>query len=306
METLSSLKFLESIPGIRGWIIRGRGQLGKRRLAEAYRWFSQMANLEGISSVCFNQYGSVVTLSDGRRFHLDLSRAASWLYSVPFTGTFERKETEYVRQIVRPGWVCVDVGACFGWYSVLLGQAVGESGQVHAFEPVKPNFECLTENVALNEAGNVQINNLALSNRPGKLQLFLPLDGVSASIRPHASLSKCAVLESDVTTLDAYAEWARFTRLDFLKADIEGGELLFLEGGRKTLQQFKPILLLEIQAHSTRLFGHEPAVIFSFLQDLGYRGSYIAEDGSLVPIEMSRLNVLPDHNFVFTPVALVS
>jgi FkbM family methyltransferase len=265
-----------------------------------------MVGLEGISGIYFDRSGCVVTLQDGRRFRFDLSRAAGWLYSVPFTGTFERKETEYVRKIVQPGWVCVDVGACFGWYSVLLSQAVGACGQVHAFEPVKPNFECLTANVALNDATNVRTNNVALGDRPGRLQLYLPFDGVSASFRPHAAISKCSILETDVTTLDAYAQQAGLTRLDFLKADIEGGELLFLKGGRQTLERFKPTLLLEIQAHSTHLFGYEPEAVFNFLEELGYRASYLAQDGTLVPVGRNQSNSLPDHNFVFSPLGTVA
>ena len=106
-------------------------------------------------------------------------------------------------------------------------------------------------------------------------------------------------MEADVTTLDGYTEQAGFARLDFVKADIEGAELLLLKGGRQTLQRFKPTLLLEIQAHSTRLFGHEPAAVFNFLQDLGYSARYLAQDGTLVPVDMNRFDSLPDYNFVF-------
>jgi FkbM family methyltransferase len=170
---------------------------------------------------------------------------------------------------------------------------------VHAFEPVRPNFECLADNVALNEATNITLNNVALGDQAGRLQLFLPAEGVSASFQPHSSISKCTILEADVTTLDNYVERAGFARLDFLKADIEGAELLLLKGGRQTLQRFKPTLLLEIQAHSTQLFGHEPATVFDFLKDLGYMANYIAQDGRLVPLEMDRFDPLPDYNFVF-------
>ncbi len=299
MNRFSYARFLENIPGVRGWVIRCRGRFSKRRLAEAYRCFSELVGLAGISSIQFDRSGCVFTLRDARQFRLDLSKAAGWLYSVPFTGTFERKETDYVRKIVRPGWVCVDVGACFGWYSVLLSRAVGANGQVHAFEPVRSNFECLTDNVALNGATNIRLNNVALGDQTGRLHLFLPLEGVSASFQPHSSISKCTILKADVTTLDSYAEQTGFVRLDFLKADIEGAELLLLKGGRQTLQRFKPTLLLEIQAHSTRLFGHEPAAMFSFLEDLGYSAKYLAQDGTLVPVDMNRFDSLPDYNFVF-------
>lgn len=299
MKSTPHVPLWQHIPGVRGWIIRRRGRFGKRRLAEAYRCFSEIVGLEGVSEVRFDRSGCVFTLGDGSQFRLDPSKAAGWLYSVPFIGSFEKKETDYVRKIVQPGWVCLDIGGCFGWYSILLSRAVGPSGQVHAFEPVRPNFECLADNVELNGATNILLNNVALGDRPGRLQLFLPIEGVSASFQPHSSMSKCTILEADVTTLDSYTEQAGFARLDFLKADIEGAELLLLKGGRQTLQRFKPTLLLEIQAHSTRLFGHEPAAVFNFLEDLGYSASYLDQDGTLVPVDMNRFDSLPDYNFVF-------
>lgn len=299
LKSMSHVPLWQHIPGVRGWIIRRRGRLGKRRLAEAYRCFSEIAGLEGVAGIRFDSSGCAFTLADGSQFRLDPSRAAGWLYSVPFTGSFEKKETDYVRKIVQTGWVCVDVGGCFGWYSILLSRAVGPTGQVHAFEPVRPNFECLADNVALNGATNIRLNNVALADQPGRLQLFLPAEGVSASFQPHSSMSKCTVLEADVTTLDSYTQQAGFARLDFLKADIEGAELLLLKGGRQTLQRFKPTLLLEIQAHSTRLFGHEPVAVFNFLKDLGYKAKYLKQDGALVPVEMDRLDSLPDYNFLF-------
>ena len=99
--------------------------------------------------------------------------------------------------------------------------------------------------------------------------------------------------------LDSYAEQIGFGRLDFLKADIEGAELLLLKGGRQTLQRFKPTLLLEIQSCSARLFGHEPAAMFDFLENLGYRAWYLTQDGTLVPVDINRFDSLPDYNFVF-------
>lgn len=299
MRRETSVPLWKRIPGLRGWVIRRRGRSEKDRLAQAYRCFSQIVGLEGISEVRFEKSGCIFTMGDGCQFRLDPSKAAGWLYSVPSIGSFEKKETDYVRKIIKPGWVCVDVGGCFGWYSILLSRAVGPAGYVHVFEPVRSNFECLADNVALNGVTNIVLNNVALGDQPGRLRLFLPAEGVSASFQPHASTSKCTVLEADVMTLDSYTQQAGLARLDFLKADIEGAELLLLKGGRQTLQRFKPTLLLEIQAHSTRLFGHEPAVVFTFLKELGYSANYLAENGTLVSVEMDRLDSLPDYNFVF-------
>ncbi len=279
--------------------MRSRNWRSRRRLANAYRFFSRSAAQSSVEEIRFGEGGCTFLLRDGRRYRFDPSRAAGWLYSVPYSGTFEEKETEYVKSVVRPGWVCFDVGACFGWYTVLLSRSVGVGGRVYAFEPVKSNFECLRENVVLNGGDNVALSDVALGDQAGRITLYLPSGGVSASIRPHGSATKCEVMEATVTTLDEYVARTNLERLNFIKADVEGAELLLLKGGMKTLKRFRPGLMLEIQAHSTRLFGYEPAAVFTLLAGLGYQAHYIEANGKLVPYEPYRNAELPDYNFFF-------
>lgn len=295
--------FLVRVPLIRGWIARLRVWRGRRRLLEAYRVFQRCAALDAIGEVRFGASGCVFTLRDGRRFIFEPSRAAGWLYSVPFSGTFERKETDYLQRNIAPGSVCLDVGACFGWYTVLLSQQAGERGVVHAFEPVGPNRECLEANLVLNDCRNVTVNAVALGERAGRVDMFLPHHGVSASLRPHGNSASCERIDAQATTLDAYVTAAGLMRLDFVKADIEGAELQLLKGGIGTLRKFRPVLMLEIQAHSTRLFGYEPAAVFALLAELGYAAHIVAPDGALAPYHGGGAAPLPDYNFIFTQAA---
>jgi FkbM family methyltransferase len=289
----------KKVPVLRGWITRFNAWLAKRRLLQAYQTFRQCAGHDGIGEVRFSRDGSTFLLNDGRRYLFDPSRAAGWLYSIPFSGTFEEKETEYLRTFVRPGWVCLDVGACFGWYTLLLSRLVGSGGRVHAFEPVRSNLGCLRENVALNKSENIVLNDVALGDKAGKVTLYLPKRGVSASLRQHGSKTGCETLETTVVTLNEYVNRSGLERLDFIKADIEGAELLLLNGGLETLKRFKPSLMLEIQAHSTRLFGYAPDAIFTLLADMGYQAYYVGPDAALIPYTPSGNSQLPDYNFIF-------
>jgi FkbM family methyltransferase len=291
--------FWMRIPVVRGWIARLRSRRERRRLLDAYQVFRTCAKLDTVDEVRFDAAGCVFALRDGRRFFFDPARAAGWLYSVPFSGTFERKETDCLKRMIRPGWTCLDVGACFGWYTVLLSRLAGERGAVHAFEPVTPNRECLESNLALNACRNVIVSASALGENAGRVAMFLPRDAVSASLQPHADRADCERLEADVTTLDAYTAAAGITRLDFLKADVEGAELLLLKGGIDTLRKFKPVLMLEVQARSTLLFGYEPRALFSLLAELGYEAFTVSPDAVLVPYRGSGAAPMPDYNFVF-------
>ena len=65
-------------------------------------------------------------------------------------GIMEPYLTEVLCGIVKPGNVCVDVGACFGYQSLLLGELTGPTGRVFSYEPNKRVFLMLKHNIELN------------------------------------------------------------------------------------------------------------------------------------------------------------
>src|SRR3989304_1504431 len=87
--------------------------------------------------------------------------AGTWLHLSPsrmgqmLRGTYEQALVSAVVPLIRPGWICFDVGAHFGYYALLLAALVGEQGTVHAFEPVPYNVRLLELHVAKNQKGSV-------------------------------------------------------------------------------------------------------------------------------------------------------
>lgn len=254
-----------------------------------------------ISAVKFDKDGCVYSLKDGRSFAFNPGKSAGWLYSVPYSGTFEEKETGFVRRAIQKDWVCLDIGGCFGWYTVLFSQLVGEAGKVYVFEPVPDNRICLETNLIINACKNVELIPCALGEKNERTQIFLPLDGVSGSLRAHAMLTKCKIIDVEVSTVDQLASAKGLQRLDFIKADIEGAEFLMLKGALETIKRFRPILMLEVQSHSTRLFDYEPIELFSLLASLDYRPYYVDKNYELIRCDkvLQAGAKLPDYNFVF-------
>src|SRR5258708_1459179 len=72
-------------------------------------------------------------------------------------GFFEGSATNFVIQFVKEGMTIVDVGANFGYFSLLFSKLVGPTGRVIAFEPVARFRERLLGHVQLNQASNVEI-----------------------------------------------------------------------------------------------------------------------------------------------------
>ena len=272
----------------------------QRMLESSYDAFCQLSKKDNIDNILFTNGKAIITLKDGRRYHFDAIDNVARMYSVPHTGTFEAKETNFVRGFVQPGQVCIDVGANFGWYTILLSKLIGSTGHVHAFEPLPHTFNVLQRNVTLNECSNVTLNDVALDAINGQKDLFLPDIGVSGSFRLHRYEKNYQVIKCRTRTLDDYCLEEGISHVDFIKADIEGAEWLMLKGATKILRQSKPVLFLEIQSTSTKLFGYEPVELFNWLANRGYVPYFVDDTGSLVRINDYH-GMLPDYNFIFSP-----
>src|SRR5207245_5993265 len=71
-------------------------------------------------------------------------------------------------------------------------------------------------------------------------------------------------------TLDAYVA-AR--RVDLVKIDVEGAEMLVIRGARRLLERppaEAPVLIFECAAHNYARFGYSPADLFRLLGGSGY------------------------------------
>ena len=88
-------------------------------------------------------------------------------YEIFRRGYYDSEGLELVCALLNPGMVFFDIGAHVGQYSLVVSQALGLGGQVHSFEPDPDTFRCLEENVRVNKAANIYLNNLALSAKKG-------------------------------------------------------------------------------------------------------------------------------------------
>src|SRR5712692_7132722 len=74
-----------------------------------------------------------------------------WCY-----GFFEEDVCLFLRRSLRPGMVVIDVGAHFGFFSLLASELVGSEGRIVAVEPMPETFGRLARNVAINSPdGNI-------------------------------------------------------------------------------------------------------------------------------------------------------
>lgn len=199
----------------------------------------------------------VVKTKDGRRLFADLRNK---MYdTVYFLGEYEMAVTEVIEKITRPGDVCLDVGANFGWYATLLARR--NAGQVHAFEPVPPTFARLEENFRLaGSPPNLILNNLALGGEFKQIEMHV-FDNLPDG---HSSLSTMGknnyvTYQSAMVTLDSYLESENVEAVNFVKVDIEGAEKMFLDGARSLFkQETPPLMVIEMALETSCHFGYAP------------------------------------------------
>jgi FkbM family methyltransferase len=166
---------------------------------------------------------------------------------------------------LRPGQVVADVGAFIGDTALIF---LAKGCKVIAFEPFADAFRCLEYNT---QDMFIESYQHAIGNGGGySLVWETPTqnDG-NRHITMHESGTPTIKLD-DLT----------WSRLDLLKIDVEGAELLVLEGSALTIARFRPIIVAEANDQMLAKFGKTKADLKAALEALGYKvrvGTYTEE-----------------------------
>jgi FkbM family methyltransferase len=187
--------------------------------------------------------------------------------------------------------VVFDVGAHAGQFAKLFAGLASE-GRVYAIEPASYARSILRTAIWARRIANVTVLPVALGADAALVRLVIPVKasgalgfGLSHLGKPEERWRRVASELVAQTTIDGLVEVLALDRLDFIKADIEGNEMRMLRGAVRTLQRFRPGLLLELNAAQLARAGDDVAGVFSFLEELGYSGFVMGPNGWLVPAE---------------------
>jgi FkbM family methyltransferase len=152
-------------------------------------------------------------------------------------GFYEYEKQQGISREVRPNSVFWDIGANVGFYSLLASKLV-VSGKVYAFEPAPRNLLYLRKHLTLNRVTNVEVLELAVSDRNGTESFHTEETGFMGHLSGEGKMTV------PTASLDSLVEEGKVLPPDYVKMDIEGAELSALRGAARTFQQFRPILFL--------------------------------------------------------------
>lgn len=163
---------------------------------------------------------------------------ATWLASTldPEPGT-----CRLIQSVLNEGDIAVDVGANAGLMTLVMGKAVGPKGKTLAIEPLPMLQESLRETVRVNGLQNrVSVVSSAIGDHEGEAILHLATTSGWSSLFPLPREESSVPVA--MSTLDAIVPAGQ--RVDLVKVDVEGAELLVLSGMRRLLADNPDVLVI--------------------------------------------------------------
>ena len=221
-------------------------------------------------------------------------------------GSFEPLETNLVRKILSDVDVLVNVGANVGYYCC---HALSMGKNVVAIEPNIRNLHYLLMNIKQNDwSDRAEIFPVAMGAEANILEMWGGGTGASL-IRGWANIPQSYVTQVPVLSLDRVLGHSLQGKKSLILVDIEGAELMMLEGAQTTLRsEPRPIWLVEITSteHQPTNSRMNPNLEKTFLQffNAGYRAFTVSEN----PIEITKnfvseiMNgnkIIETYNFLF-------
>lgn len=201
----------------------------------------------------------------------------------------ELRLTKYLLNHLNPAACFIDVGAHFGFFSLLGAQLVGAKGQVFAFEASEANFQVLSKNIAKHPA--ITCFNYAVGKEDNTTLTFFEFpifysefntrfadqykgEEWFENIEPKA-------IEVQGITIDQFVS-QQGCQPTMVKIDVEGAELDVLMGMSTTLDQFKPIIIFEFPTTPEKNEAHWKAV--QWLESKNYFPHAIRQNGDLAEV----------------------
>jgi FkbM family methyltransferase len=222
------------------------------------------------------------------KFRID--RATYMGSNIYWKGHHQRADIIFLKSVLKPDMVFVDMGANQGEFTVVIGSILPQ-GKVISFEPVASIREDLEQNIALNNLKNVLVYACGVSDTEGVLPIFTSEDterqqsiheGLGTLYQTDYRSKQIGMIP--LRPFDDVFKETGLKRLDAIKIDIEGAELFALKGALNSIKTHKPRhILIELNQETSKAAGYEVRDVIEFLEKLGYGWHELSKHGQLLP-----------------------
>jgi FkbM family methyltransferase len=234
-----------------------------------------------------------VEVSHCGRMHIDLTESVCGAIITNGCYPHQVGEDTVVSRIVKPGMVVFDIGANIGWYTCFMDSLMRGNGTIIAVEPMPRALRLLKKNA--NSRPSVQVVPCAIGAADGRAMLA---ESVALDLS-YVHFSDSGPVK--VVTIDNLTQ--RFGQPDFIKIDIEGAELMAIQGATRTLNSpGAPVLLIEyIHGTAARFSGYSLGDLLDIPKRAGYSFYGISHNGELAPLQDVHLDGSLTSNYLAVP-----
>jgi FkbM family methyltransferase len=192
-------------------------------------------------------------------------------YSLRLFGDLEPFTKSFVLSNMEPSTTFLDVGANVGYFGLLVAAKFTDCN-VLSFEPNPAIASCLQESITRNKLeSRMKLVRHAVSNQAGFLPFVVESENTGHS-RLAASGSGDNIINVECVVFD---EWVKThpmpSRVSCIKMDVEGAEVMALQGMRELLERDRPALCVEGYDSQLREFGSSLGELKALLQESGYK-----------------------------------
>ncbi|HEY8937844.1 MAG TPA: FkbM family methyltransferase [Cyclobacteriaceae bacterium] len=240
-----------------------------------------------IPPLYFYSPGSIrYVVRDNIHYRLDVSTFLD--HAIFFCQMNEDPAHHNLFKVLKHDSVVFDIGANVGYLTLNFARTCSH-GHVYSFEPDTQNREALLTNIKLNTFQNINTYKVALGSQRGKASLYKYYPGNPGTNRilNEKPITKHTVEEVNVITLDNFVDEEKISKVDLIKVDVEGFEKFVIEGARKVISKWKPVLFVELVEFNVNQQGYTCASLVEFIESFGYE---VKDATTMSAVDKSKKN----------------
>ncbi|MBI1802215.1 MAG: FkbM family methyltransferase [Chloroflexi bacterium] len=251
------------------------------RLLRFYRWLAMSYRFPGRERFLRAVYNPMRRADDYYEGIIEFDRGlihmntASYIeWSIFFNRYYNEGMVDLIHTLVKPGFVCIDVGANVGSLTLVMAWATGPSGKVFAFEPHPVIYRRLAANVALNRLWHVALYDQAISNQEGPVPFYTasPDDANQAksSIRRREYAGVTREITVQAVRGTSIREFEALAACDFIKVDTEGHDFVVIQEIAPLIDRLRPHVVFEYSRRAWLANDIPLAPAIDFFKSRGY------------------------------------
>ncbi|MEO7174615.1 MAG: FkbM family methyltransferase [Saprospiraceae bacterium] len=193
--------------------------------------------------------------------------------SIPIAFTrnqqYDAQTHKVIQRICVSDSSCIDVG-CHKGEVLDIFLKYAPKGIHYGFEPIPDMHKALKAKYA---GINTKISDIALSNETGTTTFNYVVSNPAYSGLIKRKYDRESEIDTQITvSVDKLDNLVPSdTAIKLIKIDVEGGELLVLEGARDLIRNQKPYIIFEHGLGASEFYGSTPAKVFELLTGLGLK-----------------------------------